>query len=336
MKKSGILSFAVFAAAMSACLLIIAPVNAQLSLKIKLSSPEHGEQEFSYELPEAIIQISDETYTVGDVSFTMKAVIGGTFNMGAQSSNSGSANYDNDAISHESPVHSVTLSDFSIGETEVTQALWKAVMGSNPSLFQSSTNVAYANRENYPVEKVSWNDIVGTNTSDVGYIANGITYYKDGFCYKLSQLLGGDKKFRLPTEAEWEYASRGGSLAESQTKYSGSNNINDVGWCLENIPSSSNGTSGYGTQAVKSKQANALGLYDMSGNVAEWCSDWYGSAYSSENQTNPTGVSTGSVRVLRGGVWGDYARNCRVSNRYAMSPTARDSDDGLRLVIGSN
>ena len=184
------------------------------------------------------------TFTVNGVTFTMIAVEGGTFQMGATSEQG------SDAESDEKPVHSVTLSDYCIGETEVTQELWEAVMGSNPSGFSG-----YPQR---PVEKVSWNDC-------------------QEFITKLNQLTG--KNFRLPTEAEWEYAARGGNKSQGY-KYSGSNTIDNVAWYYSNSASR--------THDVKTKSPNELGIYDMSGNVWEWCYDWYGS-YSSGSQTNPTG-----------------------------------------------
>ena len=228
-----------------------------------------------------------ETITVNGVSFKMVAVGGGTFTMGATSEQG------SDAYSDESPTHSVTLSDFAIGETEVTQELWKAVMGSNPSYF-SGTNL--------PVEKVSWNDC-------------------QTFISKLNNLTG--KNFRLPTEAEWEYAARGGNKSKGY-KYAGSNTLGDVAWYYGNSSSK--------THPVKQKQANELGLYDMSGNVWEWCQDWYGS-YSSSAQTNPTGSTSGSDRVYRGGSLSCEAGICRVSYRNSHTPAYYSSDLGLRLAL---
>ena len=230
-----------------------------------------------------------ETITVNGVSFKMVAVEGGTFTMGATSEQG------SDAYSDESPTHSVTLSDFAIGETEVTQELWKAVMGSNPSSF-SGTNL--------PVETVSWYDC-------------------QTFISKLNNLTG--KNFRLPTEAEWEYAARGGNKSKGY-KYAGSNTLGDVAWYYGNSSSK--------THSVKQKQANELGLYDMSGNVWEWCQDWYGS-YSSSAQTNPTGSTSGSYRVLRGGSWISDARDCRVSSRGNTTPTNTYNFLGLRLALGA-
>ena len=227
---------------------------------------------------------SIETFTVNGVSFNMVHVEGGTFQMGSN---------DSDASSNEQPVHQVTLSTYSIGETEVTQALWEAVMGSNPSSFKGS---------NLPVEEVSWDDC-------------------QTFIRKLNQLTG--KRFRLPTEAEWEYAARGGNRSRGY-KFSVSNTIDEVAWCWDNR--------GKKTHAVKTKRANELGLYNMSGNVHEWCQDWYG-VYSSNSQTNPKGPSSATFRVYRGGSWGDYARQCRVSFRNGFTPVTRCNYLGLRLAL---
>ena len=224
---------------------------------------------------------------VNGVKFKMIYVAGDTFMMGATAEQDG---YDND----ETPVHQVTLSDYFIGETEVTQELWYAVMGSNPSNFtRSSRN---------PVECVSWHDC-------------------QTFIQKLNQLTG--LRFRLPTEAEWEYAARGGNKSKGY-KYSGSNRIDDVAWY--------EGNSGNTTHEVAKCYPNELGLYDMSGNVYEWCSDWIGS-YSSMAQTDPSGVSSGFSRVRRGGSWiSDAQQGCRVSSRYYNAPGARSYHIGFRLV----
>jgi len=191
------------------------------------------------------------------------------------------------------PIHSVTVSDFYIGKYEVTQKEWKAVMGSNPSNFKG---------DDLPVEKVSWDDC-------------------QEFIRKLNAKTG--KKYRLPTEAEWEYAARGGNKSNGY-EYSGSNDLGSVGWFTDN--------SGSKTHPVGQKQANELGIYDMTGNVWEWCSDWYGS-YSSGSQTNPQGASSGSDRVFRGGSWLNIASLCRVANRYSYAPGGRGDYLGLRLVL---
>ena len=240
---------------------------------------------------------ANQSFTVKGVTFTMIAVEGGTFKMGAQSSDSGGDNYDSEAWDRESPVHSVTLSSYYIGETEVTQELWEAVMVSNPSIFSG-----YPQR---PVEQISWNDC-------------------QEFITKLNELTG--KNFRLPTEAEWEYAARGGNKSQGY-KYSGGNTIGDVAWYADNSSSR--------THDVKTKQANELGIYDMSGNVFEWCQDWYGS-YSSGSQTNPIGPSSGSHRVIRGGSWYGNALYCRVSDRFLNSPDDGDHFIGLRLSLSQD
>ena len=242
-----------------------------------------------------------ETITVNGVSFNMVRVEGGTFQMGSN---------DSEADSDEKPVHQVTLSTYSIGETEVTQALWYAVMGQRPTSDGSKWESSYGLGDNYPTYRVSWDDC-------------------QQFVEKLNQLTG--KRFRLPTEAEWEYAARGGNKSRGY-KYSGSNRIDDVAVYEENSYKKGSGSSEYGTHRVKTKQANELGLYDMSGNVWEWCQDWYGD-YSSNSQTNPTGPSSASLRVYRGGSWDDHARYCRVSTRNWRTPDSRSYDLGLRLAL---
>ena len=227
---------------------------------------------------------SDNEFTVNGVTFKMIAVEGGTFQMGSNDAGSDS---------DEQPVHQVTLSSFSIGETEVTQELWQAVMGSNPSYFKGNK---------LPVETVSWNDC-------------------QTFITKLNELTG--KTFRLPTEAEWEYAARGGNQSKGYI-YSGSITIDDVAWY--------NSNSSGATHPVAQKVPNELGIYDMSGNVWERCQDWYGN-YSSASQTNPTGPTSGSDRVERGGSWGEDARSCRVANRYDNDPTSTSSSLGFRLAL---
>ena len=230
-------------------------------------------------------------FNVNGIEFTMVPVDGGTFNMGSDNKNK-----------DERPVHSVTHSDYYIGETEVTQELWLAVMGSNPSYFKG---------DKYPVERVSYNDCID-------------------FINKLNTLLADQlpdgRKFRLPTEAQWEFAARGGNRSKGY-KYSGSNNIGEVAWYGYGT-----GNSNKRTHPVKQKQPNELGLYDMSGNVCEWCSDWKGS-YSSSPQTNPEGPSNGEYRVLRGGGWNYIAQYCRVAYRINGTPGIRIINSGLRLAI---
>lgn len=222
--------------------------------------------------------------TVNGVSFKMIKVSGGTFQMGKSADG-------ND----ETPVHDVTLSDYYIGQTEVTQELWQAVMGSNPSFF---------NGNKLPVEEVSWNDC-------------------QKFITKLNQLTG--YNFRLPTEAEWEFAAKGGTQSRGYT-YSGSNTIGDVAWY--------NSNSSRKTHEVATKAPNELGIYDMSGNVWEWCQDW-GGDYSSSSQTNPTGPSSGSFRVARGGGWNISATYCRTAVRAYNAPSGGDNYMGFRLAHSS-
>jgi len=212
----------------------------------------------------------------------MVLVEGGTFKMGS-----------NDDYDDEQPIHEVTLSDFYIGKYPVTQAQWQAVMGKNPSHFKGC--------DDCPVEKVSWE-------------------YVQEFIKKLNAKTG--KNYRLPTEAEWAYAARGGKQSKGY-KYAGSDNLDEVGWYYDN---SSNKT-----HPVGQKKPNELGIYDMSGNVWEWCADWYG-AYPSEPQTNPTGPAKGDRRVLRGGSWSGNDLNCRVAYRSRSNPNFRDLNFGFRLA----
>ncbi len=235
------------------------------------------------------------TYTVNGVTFKMIPVQGGTFMMGASDD-------EFEALTSERPAHEVTLSSYTIGETEVTQELWQAVMGNNPSKFTGD--------DQRPVECVTWNDC-------------------QVFIAKLNELTGAT--FRLPTEAEWEFAARGG-IRSMGYKYAGSNTVDEVAWYLYTIPSQNEGEPGCSTQKVATKLPNELGLFDMSGNVDEWCQDWYG-YYSSEAQTNPTGPETGTDRVYRGGNWQYVASGCRVSRRNLYSPAYENNYLGLRLAL---
>ena len=229
---------------------------------------------------------SNGTLTVNGIKYNMVWVDGGTFRMGA-TSEQGSE------ISDEKPAHSVTLSGYNIGKTEVTQELWQAVMGSNPSEFMG---------DDLPVENVSWDDC-------------------QEFIRKLNSMTS--QNFRLPTEAEWEFACRGGNNSRGY-KYSGSNNLGSVAWY--------DGNSGKKTHPVATKLPNELGIYDMSGNVMELCADWKGD-YSSGAQTNPKGPYDGSNRVYRGGCWYFYAGYCRSSFRIYSPPTYRNYFLGLRLAL---
>ena len=232
-----------------------------------------------------------ETITVNNlgrrVSFKMIRVKAGTFQMG------------NTLGISEEPVHSVTLTnDYYIGETEVTQELWEAVMGSNPSQAKGAQN---------PVESISWNDC-------------------KTFINKLNTLTG--KRFRLPTEAEWEYAARGGNKSRNYT-YSGSNYPDEVAWFFE--------TSRLKLHPVKTKAPNELGIYDMSGNVWEWCEDWYGrSYYKNSPTTNPTGPASGASRVIRGGSWDGDASGCRTTKRLDFAPTYSSYTFGFRLALNAS
>lgn len=217
-------------------------------------------------------------------------VKGGTFKMGCTSEQGA------DCYDREKPVHEVRVSSFSIGKYEVTQGQWLAVMGSNPRKFSGCSDC--------PVEKVSWNDV-------------------QDFIRKLNELTG--KRYRLPREAEWEYAARGGNKSKGY-KYAGSNSLSSVGWYKDN--------SGRKTHKVGQKRANELGLYDMSGNVYEWCEDRYGENYYSKSpSSNPRGPSGAAYRVFRGGGWSTVAGRCRVSYRYASPPAYWDYRIGFRLVL---
>ena len=238
--------------------------------------------------PQTHPTVSDNTISIpvkDGISIDMVRVEAGTFTMGATAEM-------NDPYDKEKPTHRVTLTnDYYIGKYEVTQALWQTVMGNNPSKFKG---------DNLPVEHVSWKDC-------------------QKFLSKLNRITG--KMFRLPTEAEWEYAARGGNKSRGY-QYSGSNNLSDVAWYDDN--------SGNKTHAVGTKQPNELGIYDMSGNVLEWCQDRYGK-YNSSSQINPTGVNSGSNRVFRGGR--GNARSCRSSFRFGITPRFRNKYLGLRLVL---
>lgn len=233
----------------------------------------------------------EATFMVDGIPFKMKLIKGGSFSMGAVYEDT----YDRErnVYNREYSIHGVTVSSFYMGETEVTQSLWELVMGSNPSIFKG---------DNLPVTNVSWNDC-------------------QEFIRKLNQKTG--KNFRLPTEAEWEYAARGGKKSNGY-RYSGSNTLGSVAWCVDN--------SGRKSHEVKTKSPNELGLYDMSGNVAEWCQDWY-YFYSRGTQTNPTGPSSGTTRVQRGGSFADTEKYLRVSIGTGTPPNYGDWDTGFRLCL---
>lgn len=240
-----------------------------------------------------LVYSSGNTLTIpvkDGISIDMVKVEAGIFMMGA------TPEMENPWVS-EKPVHKVTLTqNFYIGKYEVTQALWQAIMGNNPSYFKG---------DGLPVEKVSWNDC-------------------QKFIDKLNKATG--RKFRLPTEAEWEYAARGGAMSRGY-QYSGSNSLEDVAWY--------GGNSSNMTHVVGTKRANELGLYDMSGNVWEWCQDW-NSAYSSSPKTNPIGALKGRSHMSRGGSWYDEMMDCRSSNRISYDPDYRYYCLGLRLTLSED
>lgn len=238
-----------------------------------------------------------KTFDVKGVEFKMIPVAGGTFEMGATAEQSNGYTPDSD----EKPVHLVTLSDYYIGQTEVTQALWFAVMGARPSTSYSWTS-QYGLGDEYPAYYISY------------------TECKE-FITELNKLTG--ENFRMPTEAEWEFAARGGNESKGYI-FSGSNDLNTVGWFKDN--------SNFTTHPVARKTPNELGIYDMSGNVWEWCSDWYAS-YGSGSLTNPTGPASGSSRVARGGSWSNVATYCRVSYRNRSGSGIHDGGLGLRLAL---
>ena len=216
----------------------------------------------------------------------MVFVEGGTFQMGSELGDA-----------DEQPVHAVTLSSIYIGKYEVTQKQWLEVMGSNPSYF--------TNCDQCPVEYVSWNDV-------------------QDYIQRLNAQTG--KQYRLPTEAEWEFAARGGLEGKGYV-YSGSNDLQEVGYFYDN----SNGD----IHGVGNKRPNELGIFDMSGNVWEWCNDWY-EAYGSNPVKNPQGPASGNARVLRGGGWYSDAQYCRSASRDWYNPDGRFNSLGFRLVLSSS
>ena len=230
---------------------------------------------------------TDDLYTQtlpNGFSFRMREVEGGSFMMGSET-----------GLDWEKPAHPVTVSSFYIAEFPVTQALWKAVMGAenNPSFFKG---------DNRPVENVSWNEV-------------------QMFLKKLNEKTG--KQYRLPTEAEWEYAARGGKKSKG-CQYSGSDLLTQVGWYDEN--------SHQETKPVGLKDPNELGLYDLTGNVWEWCEDTWHSNYNDAPGNGSAWIdNTGSNRVYRGGSWYSGARYCRTSGRSRNSPSYRNSILGFRL-----
>lgn len=250
----------------------------------------YGEEKSFTTLADEIVE--PLVVTVNGVSFSMIFVEGGIFEMGAQNTDPNKPNYDEEAWDREAPVHLVTLSDYYIGETEVTQELWQAVMGSNPSHFLG---------EQKPVEQVAW-------------------YNCQDFIKKLNDLTG--MNFRFPTEAEWEFAAKGGNESRGY-RYSGSDDINEVAWCSAD---------GKQTRLVKNKLPNELGIYDMCGNVMEWCGDLF-EEYTSEPQTNPTGALSGTDYIVRGGCCLSDAAYCRMTVRNFFNYAGASYGIGLRLAL---
>lgn len=262
--------------------LMMTSVVAQEYNKIRTPKPTNSRPTASVSQQDVI------TINVGEVSFDMIRVAPGSFVMGCTDEQG------NDCYGDETPYHRVIISkDYYIGKFEVTQELFEAVMGYNPSNWKAFDR---------PVENVSWNDA-------------------QEFCTKLSRMTG--RHFTLPTEAEWEYAARGGHKATT-TKYSGSFNVSDVAWY--------DGNSDERTHPVGRLSPNELGIYDMSGNVYEWCLDFYGE-YSSVAQRDPQGLSSGTQRVYKGGSWHFTYRGCRVAYRNGGDPGSRDSQGGFRIVL---
>ena len=246
---------------------------------------------------------SSYTENANGLDIKMVYVEGGRFTMGASDES-----LKGRALPDEFPVHNVTLSSFYIGECEVTQEQWYKVMGT--TLAQQGEGSEdyddYGVGNNRPMYYVSWDEA-------------------NRFCERLSELTG--KHYTLPTEAQWEYAARGGKHSNGYT-YSGSNNLRDVAWYSVNTLGQE-----YYAHDVKTKAANELGLYDMSGNVFEWCLDWYGKYSANDSETvNPTGALTGTHRVLRGGSWNYVDRDCRVSYRSYQKPDGRYNIVGFRVV----
>lgn len=232
-------------------------------------------------------EFSRRSFTVGDISFDMVFVEGGKFTMGCAGQS--------DCRDEERPAHKVSLDDYYIGECEVTQELWDAVMG-------VERNYSHVNGEKLPVDGVTWIDA-------------------QEFVLRLNQLLG-ETGFRLPTEAQWEYAARGGKK-DRGFMYSGGSDLGWVAWYVDNSLGQ--------PHQVKQKNPNALGVYDMNGNVWEWCEDWYGD-YETGTHKNPQGPEDGVTRVLRGGSWHETPTFCRVNSRYCKAPSFRGMNIGFRLV----
>lgn len=252
-------------------------------LELELFSLQKENSSLKLKLASMLNPKFTKTNSLNKNEIEMVFVEGGKFIMGSENSEP-----------EEKPAHLVILNSFYIGKYEVTQAQWEAIMGANPSYFKGC--------DNCPVDNVSWNDV-------------------QEFIRKLKLKTG--KNYRLPTEAEWEFAAIGGMLSKG-FKYSGSNSIDEVAWYIWN--------SGDTTHVVGSLKPNELGIYDMSGNVNEWCGDRY-SEYNDLKQINPKGPKSGSFRVQRGGCRSGHARACPNTTRYKVGPDERFVDFGFRLVL---
>lgn len=277
----------------SACAeLLSGLIRERISASSVQSQSRSNERQYN-EQPVRSQRPQDYTETAFGLNLNMVYVEGGTFTMGATAEQ-------DDAYDDEKPAHNVHLDGFYISKLEITQAQWKAVMGTD-IYNKANGNSLFGVGSNYPMYYITWHDAVA-------------------FCRELSVQTG--KTYLLPTEAQWEYAARGGNKSRGN-KYSGSYAIDAVAWYDGN----SSGT----THPVGQLRANELGLYDMSGNVWEWCRDWYGS-YAGTPQTNPTGAYSGDYKVVRGGSWSYNPRNVRVSSRNNGAPTNSGSIVGFRVV----
>lgn len=247
------------------------------------------------------VSVGKLTFKVDEVGFDMIFVEGGTFMMGATDEQR------HDANSEERPAHLVKLSDYYIGQTPVTQKLWQAVMDTNKKPSHFGTTIKVKDALERPVEMVNWDDcqiFINKLNKSLKNQLNGL-------------------EFHLPTEAQWEFAARGGNKrGHGHFKYAGSNKVYDVAYC--NCSE---------TKPVRHKAPNELGIYDMSGNVMEWCHDWWKGYDSSDEQTDPMGPASGSCRIVRGGAWNNNATECRVSYRQHFIPTTKRHFLGLRLAL---
>ena len=258
---------------------------------INFNSEKKYKKRYSHHLQNKFVQLNKD-----DLNFTIDTLKPGLFDMAMIQVEGGLFVMGNrEGQDDERPMHEVVLKGFFISKFEVTQEQWRLVMGKNPSEFKACLKC--------PVENVSWNDI-------------------QAFIKKLNAKTG--KSYRLPTEAEWEYAAKGGSN-NNVYKYAGSNEINLVAWYYENAKNK--------THPAGSREPNALGVYDMTGNVWEWCSDWYDKNYYQQSKkNNPQGPMNGDYRVLRGGSWNSEGSNCRLTDRSFFGQNSRMNDIGFRVV----